>query len=148
MSPAEAVVARLEQVTPLASLVSQRIYMLKLPQHPTLPAVRVQRISSMRDQHLRGPAFTAKARVQVDAYAAEVPGQDPYAAVQAVADAIRGDGLGHSASGLWGWIGILGTPGFEMKNAELIADDDPFYEAGEVRAWRIRQDYMIHWTGA
>lgn len=146
MTPEEAVIARLEAIGPLASLVSSRIYMVKLPQAPTLPAVRVQRISSMRDQHMRGPAFPAQARVQVDAYVTETPGADPYADVSAVANAIRGDGLGDSASGLWGWIGDLGSPALHIHAVELLADTDPSVEAGELRAWRIRQDYMVHWS--
>lgn len=143
MTPEEAVVARLEDVGAVTALVDDRIYMLKLPQHPTLPAVRVQKISGMRDQHLRGPSYTAKSRVQVDAYVTETNGVDPYAAVSAVAEAIRGDGIG---SGLWGWTGEIGSPALVVHNVELVGDDDPFYEAGELRAWRIRQDYMIHWS--
>lgn len=146
MSPEEAVIARLEAVTPLAALVSTRIYMLKLPQKPTLPAVRVQRISNRRDQHLRGPGYPAASRVQVDAFVTEVPGADPYAAVIDVAAAIRGDGLGDSASGLWGWMGDLGSPPFHIHNVELLADDDPSYDGDELRLWRVRQDYMVHWT--
>jgi hypothetical protein len=147
MSPEEAVLARLLGISDLTALVSTRIYMLKLPQHPTLPAVRVQKIASVRDQHLRGPGHLYRTRVQVDAYAAESSGSDPYQAVSAVAAAIRGDGLGESASGLWGWIGDAGgSPSLRIYNAELVGDDDPFYEAAELRAVRIRQDYLIHWS--
>ena len=146
MSPEEAVVARLLDINALTTLVAQRIYMLILPQKPTLPAVRVQRISSLREQHLRGPSQPARARVQVDAYAVASSGADPYATASAVAAAIRGDGLGDQASGLWGWIGSVGSPDVRIHNAELVADDDPFYEAGELRAVRIRQDYLIHYS--
>lgn len=147
MSPEDAVIARLGDISPLTALVSTRIYNLKLPQKPTLPAVRVQKIASVRDQHLRGPGHLYKTRVQVDAYAAESSGTDPYATVSAVAAAIRGDGLGPVASGLWGWIGDAGgSPSLHIYNAELVSDDDPFYEAAELRAVRIRQDYVIHWS--
>src|SRR5688572_22754983 len=99
--------------------------MLKLPQKPTLPAVRVQRIGTVRDQHLRGPDGHQVTRVQVDAYAADVA--DAYDTVEGLAAAIRGNGLGNVASGVWGWTGELGSPSFRIMNIALEHDGTPEY---------------------
>jgi hypothetical protein len=67
--------------------------------------------------------------------------------VTAVAAAIRGDGLGAHASGLWGWIGDLGgsPPGVHVVNVELMDDGAPHYESEELRMVRVMQQYRLHW---
>lgn len=146
MTIEQAVYERLSDIAPLTALVSTRIYQLKLPQRPTLPAVRVQKVSGMSGQHLRGPDGLFRARVQVDAYEEETGSW--YADVTAIASAIRGDGLGSNATGLWGWIGYSGgsPPQLSIRNVVLVHDGAPEYEAGELRLVRIRQDYMVHWS--
>lgn len=113
-----------------------RVYMLKLPQLPTTPAVRVQRISNPRDQHLRGPDGHQITRVQVDSYATD------YFTAETLAAAIRGDGKG---SGLWGWTGQIGSPPITVMNVELPFDGTPEEEPAEKNLVRIRQDYLVHW---
>lgn len=144
MTPELAVASRLVALSPVTAIVGPRVYMLKLPQRPTLPAVRVQRISGLRGQHLRGPDGWTRTRVQVDSYVSE-SAADAYATVTALADAIRGDGLGPSASGLWGWIGELGSPPIRINNVEVEDDGDVQYEGDELRLLRLRQDFMLHW---
>lgn len=56
---------------PLSAIVGNRVYPDVLPQAPTLPAIRYQRISTARDQYrtLIGKAEYASPRMQVDVYA-------------------------------------------------------------------------------
>jgi hypothetical protein len=147
MTLEQAIYERLLDIAPLTALVGTRIYQLKLPQKPTLPAVRLQRLPGMGSQHLRGPDGLLKTRIQVDAYQAETG--EYYTGVTAIAAAIRGDGLGTSASGLWGWVGVSGgSPAqIRVRNVELLHDGQPELEAGELRLIRLRQDFMVHWSG-
>lgn len=149
MMPEAAIVERLLDITAVTAIVSDRVFMLKLPQGETRASLRVQRIPGPRPQHLRGPDGTYRTRVQVDAYVAEAPGVDAYTSVTTLADAVRGDGLGDGASGLFGWRGTLGgSPAtVQIHNIEVMhGDAAPFYEPGELRQLRIEQDYLVHWS--
>lgn len=144
MTPEEFVVARIEDIaTPAGS----RVWQLKLPQEPVLPAVRVQLVAGVHRQHLRGPDGLTFTRVQVDSFAAE-SGADPYDSVRDLADAIKGDGLGANASGLWGFTGEMGSPAIRVANVELVSDGPVDYEGEELKLLRIRQDYRVHWRAA
>lgn len=66
----EALFSRLSGFAGLSSLVGDRIYPLKLPQKPTLPAVVYQRISGARVRSLLGSSGLASPRFQFDSYAA------------------------------------------------------------------------------
>lgn len=144
MDPAALVV---ERIVGLSTSAGARVYALKLPQRPTLRAVRVQRIGGPREQHLRGPEYPTKTRIQVDSYSAEGFEADPYEGALILAAEIRGDGLGDSATGLWGWTGQnSGSPTtIAVSQVELLHDGTPEYEAGEFRLVRVRQDFMVHW---
>jgi hypothetical protein len=144
VTPEVIVATRVAAIGAVTAIVGQRVYMLKLPQRPTLPAVRVQRIDDVRDQHLRGPVNVNVARVQVDVFVADA-GSDAYDTASDLMDAIKGDGLGPNASGLWGWIGSFGSPDdVRVLNAEL-AGDSVDYEGDELRLLRMRQDFLLHW---
>jgi hypothetical protein len=82
----EAVVERMMADGGVSALVGTRVFLLKLPQRVSFPAIRVQLISNPRGKHLRGPDGTTRARVQVDCYDAETSA-DPYSAVSATAEA-------------------------------------------------------------
>jgi hypothetical protein len=133
VTPAAAVKSRLSAITGLTSLVSARIYVDLLPQKPTLPAVRVQRISEIEDAHLRGVGAIRRARVQVDAIATSLE-----TATQ-VSDAAHGDGAG---SGLSGWQGDLGSPAVRVM-AMLPTDTRSDYEGDELKQWRVSRDYFV-----
>lgn len=135
-----------ERIVALNTSASSRVYPLKLPQKPTLPAVRVQRIGGVREQHLRGPQGQTITRVQVDSFVADTG--DAYAAVTDLAEEVKGDGLGDQASGLWGYKGSMGSPAIQIDNVEIVHDGTPEYEAEELRLVRIRQDYLVHWRAA
>lgn len=142
MTVEEAVCARILQIDDVTDIVSTRVYLDKLPQAPTYPAVRVQLVDDLTSQHLRGPNGLCRARVQVDAYAHEESGVDPYTQVAALAAAIHGDGLGPSASGLEGWIGGLGSPPFEIVECERALRLRT-YDADELKILTMSQDYLI-----
>jgi hypothetical protein len=142
VTPEQAVLERVLDIADVAALVGARGYLLKLPQGPTLPAVRVQLIDEVGDPHLRGSGGPKRSRVQVDAFAPEASGSDPYAVASAVADAIAGPGDG---TGLDGWIGSSGgSPAVTVTGAFLI-DRAVSYEPGELRLVRVRQDYLVRW---
>lgn len=139
MTPEEAVAARLLDIGAVTALVGARVYLDKLPQAGTYPAVLVQLISEPTDYHLRG-GLRDRARVQVDAYVAEANGADSYTQVMALADAINGDDAG---SGLSGWTGELGSPALRITGI-LRVDRSRSYEPDELRLLRQRQDFLVH----
>ena len=131
MTPSAAVKARLLDVTALTTLVVSRIYVDLLPQKPTLPAIRIQRITEVEDAHLRGAKAMRRARVQVDAIALSLE------TATAVSDAAHGDGAG---SGLSGWQGDVNG---QLVMAVLPSDTRSDYTADEVRQWRVSRDYFV-----
>jgi len=108
VTPEQAILERILALSAVTALVSDRVFMLKLRQGETLPAVRVQLIDEGESQHLRGGAGIFQSRIQVDVYAAEDTGGDPYASASEIALAIQGDDAG---SGLSGWRGFSGSAG-------------------------------------
>jgi hypothetical protein len=142
------VIERLEAISAVVALVDTRVYAVKIPQAATLPAIRVQLISPPIEQHLRGPSYPAQYRFQVDCVAQENSGADWLGDVQSLAAAVRGDGLGPAASGLFGWVGVLGgSPAvISVRNVELEHNGTVEYMPDELRQVRIRQDYMFHWS--
>lgn len=138
MTPEEAV---LNRIVGLSTSAGARVYQLRLPQHATLPAVRVQVIDDLDTYHLRGGAGLKRARVQVDAFAQESSGGDPYEAAQALADEINGDDAG---SGLSGYMGSEGSPGFDIAAIFRVFRRSS-YESEELRQVRIQQDYEVHY---
>lgn len=138
MSPEEAV---LDRIVALNTIAADRVYMLKLPQAVTLPAVRVQVIDDPGDYHLRGGSRPQVARVQVDAVAQEASGVDPYADAMQLAQEINGDDIG---SGLSGATWVSGSPSLQIIGAFRV-DRQPTYDPEELRQVRIRQDYFIHY---
>lgn len=142
----QALLARLLAITALSPLVQSRIYALILPQNEKRAAVRYHVQGALRDQHLRGPGGFVMTPVQIDSYV-PLSTVDALWACRAIADAVRGDGLGDTASGLWGWVGgVVGSPpAIEVANVELLNDGDPTYESDEILRVRVRQLYRVHW---
>lgn len=144
MTPEAAVIEVLGTMADVTSLVSVRIYQLRLPQKPTLPAIRVQLISEPTDYHLRGGSGMYRSRVQVDAYAVEASGQNPYVTATDLGEAIHGDDAG---SGLSGWTGLVGGSPAQLRiHAIQRVDRQVGYEDEELREVRDRQDYLVHWS--
>lgn len=131
---------RLLALSAVTAIASTRVYVDKLPQHPTYPAVLVQLVHEPTDYHLRG-GLRDRARIQVDAYVSETSGADAYDQVNDLADAIHGDDAG---SGLSAWAGeIAGTPPLTITGI-LRIDRARGYEPAELRLLRQRQDYWVH----
>ena len=147
MTAADVVVERIGQLAAVTEIVSDRVFQLKLQQGVLFPAVLVRHISGPLDYHLRGPVTWQRTRIQVDAYADETSGGDPLVTAQALADAIEGDGLGSSASGLGGWIGMAGgSPPLVRVSGVLRIDEGQGYDPEELRLVRVWRDYMVHWA--
>jgi hypothetical protein len=74
----------------VAAIIGTRVYPDVLPQAPTLPALRYQRISTQRSQYrdLSGRAGYASPRFQIDAYA--LSRSSALALAQAVVDLLEG----------------------------------------------------------
>lgn len=140
MSPEQAVADIVLGLPAVIAIVGTRVYLDKLPPRGTYPSVLVQLVHEPTDYHLRG-GHVQRARVQVDAYAQEGP-SDPYAEVMALADAIHGDDTG---SGLSGYVGNFGSPGFSVAGIFRI-ERVRGYEPAELRLLRQRQDYWVHFT--
>ncbi len=145
MTVEDAVVARLLSLAAVTALVSAtdaahaRVYLDKLPQSPLYPCVRVTLVSEPEDYHLRGGSAMKRARVQVDAFAKEVSGVNPYALADAVATAIHGDEAG---SALSGWIGEIGSPALEVLGCFRV-DRRRMYDPDELRVLTMSQDYQV-----
>lgn len=89
MTVEQAVGERLGTTLGITDLVGARVYQLKLPQSPGLPAIRLLFVSVVDFFHLRGGSLVEKSRIQIDAVATEASGTDPYATAAAVADAVH-----------------------------------------------------------
>jgi hypothetical protein len=141
----EAVAERILALAPVAAIAGTRVYQLKLPQAPTLPAVRVQLIDETPSYHLRGRFGLSPARVQVDAFAEERSGADPYAEAAALADAICGDRVAAGQPvGLSGWRGDAGgSPATLRVGFVRLVDRRPMYEHGATRMVRMQLDFTV-----
>lgn len=139
MTVEDAVVARLLSLVAVTTLVSTRVYLEKLPQSPTYPCVRVTLVSEVGEGHLRGADALKPATVQVDCYARELSGVDPYALVTAVAAAVHGDDAG---SGLSGWSGEIGSPAARVRGCQRV-DRRRYYDPEELRVVTMSQDYRV-----
>jgi hypothetical protein len=149
MTPEQAVLERIRDISAVSALVSSRVYQLRLPQGSDLPAVRVQQIGDVGDMHQRGETNLFRTRVQVDAYAREASGADPYDEATTLAAAIHGDWRDGSPSppnGLSGWQGESSgsPPDIRVLMAFRVARAVT-YEADELRMVRVRQDYQVIW---
>lgn len=139
MTVEEAVRLRLLMISALTTLVSTRVYLDKLPQTPTYPCVRVTLVAETSAGHLRGADALTSALVQVDAFAREVSGVDPYALATAVSDAVHGDDAG---SGLSGWTGQVGSPSPTVQGCQRVTRRRS-YDPDELRVLMMSQDYRV-----
>lgn len=143
MTVEQAIVARVAAIGAVQAMVGSRVYLVKLPQSPVYPSVRVFRVDVIEGQHLRGPDGNARARVQIDAYTQQRSGVDPNQQVLNLAAAIHGDGLGPNASGVSGWIGGIGSPPFEILNCRPAGQFGPRFDAEELNTLTLSLDYFV-----
>lgn len=109
----------------ITALVVGRIYPLKLPQDPTLPAIAYMRVSGFRGRVQDGPAGYARPTFQIDCWA------DSYLEAKNVADAVR--------QRLQAYKGTMGTT--EVQSVRFLGDRDDFER--DVENFRILMDFEI-----
>lgn len=134
MTIATAVRALLLTMSPVTALVGQRVYVQVLPQSPSLPEIRVQRVSQIEPSHLRGPINLLMARVQVDVFGTSK------ASVDAVDSALHGDGV---TGGLKNFRGTVNGLRIQLIQPDNVRES---YEADELRQYRVMRDYVAHWS--
>lgn len=147
MTVEEIIVDRVAQLSAVSALVGTRVYLDRLPQAVAYPAVRVQLVDDLDGFHLRGKNRPQKARVQVDAYAREASGVDPYAEVAELAAAIDGDGEGPAASGLSGWKGRVGSPPVVIHSC-FRTSRLRRYDPDELTLVTMTQDFIVTYSGS
>jgi hypothetical protein len=138
MTITDAVSLRLRDDVGVSIHVVGRVYQLKLPQQPTLPAVLVWLVTEPATYHLRGTSLTT-ALVQVDSFAHEydVVHPDPCDTAWLVADAV--DTALSGAKWTTAPISVQGC----FRN-----DRRQIYAADELRIVHIMQDYRITYQTA
>jgi hypothetical protein len=137
----QAIRTRIAGLAAVAAIIGTRAYLLKLPQSPTFPAVRVQLIDRIARPHLRGPAGVSRQRLQVDAFEMERSNQNPYTTVANLMTAIEGDGKGTSASGIKGFAGEIGDVRIQL--CDLVDERSPEYLPDEPGIVMMSQDYIV-----
>lgn len=132
MSVEEAIADRIAADAGVSALVGTRVWQLKFPQNPAMPAVLVQQISEPQDTHLRGAMSQTVARVQVDCYGRDT-GTDPYNAVSDVAAAVNA--------------ALVGQPPFTVDDryVQMVRrlSRRAMFEGDELRFVRISQDFEV-----
>ena len=129
----KAIYARLQAVAGVTALVGTRVYPLRLPQGPTYPAIRYQKIDAPRTHLMTWDPGEVHARVQVDSYA------KTYDGAQALAAQVRG------ALSRWG--GAAGGVTVEhvfLDDERDIDEPEPLHD-GESGIYRVMQDYIVHY---
>lgn len=151
MTISDAIKARLLDISPLVALVGQRMYELVLPQNERRASVRYHVSGAVIQRHMKGPVNQFAQRCRVDSYVAIDGDADPIATAREIGAAVKGDGLGHQATGLAGWVGVIGASDgspnepIHILNVEVLDDGEPTFEEDEQRRIRLRQEYMVHW---
>jgi hypothetical protein len=133
MTVEQAVADHLAADSGVSALVAGRIYLLRLPQDPTYPAIRVQLISEPESSHLRGRLGQRPARVQVDAFDEESSGGDPYAGVDAITAAMDTALLGRAP---------ITIDGLELRVTRKD-DRQSLYDPDELRVVRMMNEYLV-----
>lgn len=132
MSVEEAFADHIAANDAVIALVASRIYLLKLPQSPTLPAVRVQLIDEPESYHTRGANAETRAEIQVDTFAQEGGSADPYRTATAVAEAIETAVSGKT---------------FETADRRFTAvyqrSRRALYDPDELRLVRVMTEYVV-----
>ena len=121
----EALYSRLQAVAGVTTLVSARVYPVRLPQGVTYPAIRYTTIDTQRDSALSADMGLAWPRMQIDSYA------QTYLGAKQLATAVR------AALKRATWT----QDGIDVRDALLEQEADD-YES-DVEAFRIRQDYVF-----
>ena len=121
----EGIIALLLADTDVAALVSTRVYGVKLPQDPTLPAVVMARISESPEYATGGMVGLSAGRFQIDCWAAGLAGS------RNLKEAVR--------KLLSGYKGTIGAEAIRGSFQETSTD---LYDS-ELDAHRVSMDFLI-----
>lgn len=114
----------------LTSLISTRVYPMRIPQGATIPCITYQRISTPRikTHDTSGSSGTAYPRFQFDAWATT------YASAKTITDQVR--------AALNGYKATIGTTNSVVVYGALVDDERPEFDS-ETGLYRISSDYVI-----
>lgn len=136
---------RILALSAVTAIAGQRVWVDETPQSPTYPLVLIVNVTDLQGQHLRGPDGVRTARLQTEARVRNIDGTDAKAQAVALSDAVHGNGHGTAASGVFGWIGTIGSPSVRVLN--VSADERrTLYDAEERRVVRVVRDYLIRYV--
>lgn len=114
----------------ISNLVAARIYPLKLPQRPTVPAVTYQRISGERMHSMSGATGLAGPRIQFDCW------DTTYLSSKNLADLLRKR-----------IDGFAGTVDSEVIEGIFMDTEREFFEDGDLlKLYRISMDFFVFYT--
>lgn len=132
------VLAELLANADVAALVSTRAYTGSLPQGGTLPAIRLQLVSSVDSVVLANVGRTNyfRARLQLDAFVAKDYQGDGYGVARSTGSAIAACLVGRSFTG-------GGSPDALLVESVTPIDRGITYEEDELKVWRDRQDVYV-----
>jgi len=100
-------------------------------------------IDDVRESHLRGGHRHGRARIQLDVYAGESSGVEPYQLASEFYETLHGPEDGTALGAYQGHVG--GTPGGMFIEEIRRIDRQSFYEPDEMRLVRIRADYFVYY---
>ena len=109
----------------IAAAVESRVYPIRLPQAPGMPAVTYFKVSGLRHYGTAGPEGLSRPRIQIDCWART------YAAALSVAELVR--------QRLEGYSGAMGSATIQ---GVFFENEQEFFEA-EPELYRVSRDYMV-----
>lgn len=124
---------RLTTATAAVAYASSRVYPLRLPQRPTLPAYVYQLVSAEREHAMGGDEGTVHARVQVDVYDETFLG--------------TASGGKHARDALSRFAGT--ATGIRVYDVYVAGEREAFEEQLEDarrRVWRRPIDFVVHYV--
>ncbi len=126
------IVSYLQSYSGLTSLISNRVYLMYIPQSATLPCLVYSRVSTPREltHDTSGSAGAlAHSRFQFDAW------DESYSSVKSITDQVR--------AALNGKSGSIGSGGNAVTiRASLVDEESPEYNP-ETNLYRSRSEYII-----
>jgi len=122
------------------AIIASRIWPLRLPQHPQLPALVVTQVSGQRAAILDGRAPLAHPRLQIDAWSQEAPGVSAFEQVHGLADLVRLRLEAYSGY----MVDASTSPATRVRTWVHFDDEREFFEP-DVNGgfWRVSSDFFV-----
>lgn len=124
----EALRTRLIATANVQSIVSSRIYPVKMPDNPTFPAISMQMVSALHEESLSGSSGLVGALLQLDCWAASInTAHDLAEKVRLALEGFRGTVASHDIQGITDW-----------QTIDSFDDDTAIYRVSCLsRVWHI-----------